>query len=59
MKRLNWLIFYNLGFLIEFGRITGIFVVNDSGWLYPTTGEQIILDNVTVNNLTATGPVDN
>jgi hypothetical protein len=53
------LIFYNLGFLIEFGRITGIFVVNDSGWLYPTTGEQIILDNVTVNNLTATGPVDN
>jgi hypothetical protein len=59
MKRLHWLIFYNLGFLIEFGRITGIFVVNDSGWLHPTTGEQIVLDNVTVNNLTATGQVDN
>jgi hypothetical protein len=39
--------------------ITGIFVVNDSGWLYPTTGEQVTLDNVTVNTLIATGPADN
>jgi hypothetical protein len=36
--------------------ITSIFVVNDSGWLYPSTGEQVILDNITVNKLTATGP---
>ncbi len=39
--------------------ITSIFVVNDSGWLYPATGEQVILDNVTVNNLVATGPGNN
>ena len=39
--------------------ITGIFVVNDSGWKYPATGEQVTLDNVTVNNLTATGPGNN
>lgn len=38
--------------------VSVIFVVNDSGWLYPTTGEQVTLDNVTVNNLIATGPVN-
>jgi hypothetical protein len=35
--------------------ITGIDVVNDSGWLYPA-GETITLDNITVNNTVATGP---
>lgn len=36
--------------------ITSIFVVNDSGWEYPSTGEQVILDNITVNKMIATGP---
>lgn len=36
--------------------VTLIFVVNDSGWLYPTTGEQVYLDNIRVNNLIAMGP---
>jgi hypothetical protein len=36
--------------------ITSIFVVNDSGWAYPATGEQVVLDNITVNNAVATGP---
>jgi len=35
--------------------ITAIFVVNDSGWLYPS-GEQVTLDNVTVNDAVARGP---
>ena len=39
--------------------ITGIFVVNDSGWLYPSTGEQVTLDNIRVNTLIATGPGNN
>ena len=39
--------------------ITSIFAVNDSGWLYPTTGEQVILDNVTVNQSVAAGPGSN
>jgi hypothetical protein len=39
--------------------ITGIFVVNDSGWLYPNTGEQVTLDNIMVNTLIATGPGNN
>ncbi len=39
--------------------ITAIYVVNDSGWLYPSTGEQVTLDNITVNNITATGPNNN
>lgn len=38
--------------------ITSIYVVNDSGWLYATTGEQVILDNITVNKVIATGPPD-
>ena len=38
--------------------ITSIFVVNDSGWLYPSTGEKVILDNITVNKIIATGPAD-
>lgn len=36
--------------------ITAIDVVNDSGWKYPVTGEQVTLDNITVNNTVATGP---
>jgi hypothetical protein len=36
--------------------IASIFVVNDSGWLYQDGGEQIVLDNVTVNDAVATGP---
>ncbi len=36
--------------------ITSIFAVNDSGWLYPTPGEQVVLDNVTVNQYVASGP---
>ncbi len=36
--------------------ITAIFAVNDSGWLYPSTGEEVTLDNVTVNDLVSTGP---
>lgn len=36
--------------------ITSIFAVNDSGWMYPSTGEQIILDNITVNDNIASGP---
>lgn len=35
--------------------ITAIFVVNDSGWLY-TSGEQVVLDNLTVNQTVAAGP---
>jgi hypothetical protein len=35
--------------------ITGVFVVNDSGWLYKT-GEQVVLDNLTVNGTVAKGP---
>jgi hypothetical protein len=41
--------------------ITGIFMVNDSGYAggpYPN-GEQVTLDNITVNNITATGPNNN
>lgn len=38
--------------------ITSVFVVNDSGWLY-TVGEQITLDDVTVNSAVATGPGNN
>jgi hypothetical protein len=40
-------------------RITAIFVVNDSGWLYPPAGEQVILDNITVNDVVASGPNTN
>jgi hypothetical protein len=36
--------------------ITSIFLVNDSGWAYPTTGEVVVVDNITVNNIVATGP---
>lgn len=36
--------------------ITGIFAVNDSGWLYPPAGEEVVLDNVTVNDQVASGP---
>jgi parallel beta-helix repeat protein len=36
--------------------VSSIFVVNDSGWEYPTAGEQVSLDNVTVNQYVATGP---
>lgn len=36
--------------------ISRIFVVNDSGWLYPTTGETVIIDDITVNDLVAGGP---
>lgn len=39
--------------------ITSIYVVNDSGWLYPSTGEQVTLDNVTINDLVLTGPGNN
>ena len=35
--------------------ITGIYVVNDSGWLF-RSGEQIVLDNVTVNGDVLNGP---
>jgi len=30
--------------------------VNDSGWLYPSTGETVVLDNITVNDSVAAGP---
>jgi hypothetical protein len=36
--------------------ITAIFLVNDSGWAYPATGEVVVVDNITVNNIVATGP---
>ena len=36
--------------------VTGIFAVNDSGWLYPPAGETVVLDNVTVNDQVASGP---
>jgi hypothetical protein len=36
--------------------VTGIFAVNDSGWLYPPAGEEVVLDNVTVNDQVASGP---
>lgn len=36
--------------------ITSIFLVNDSGWVYPATGEVVVVDNVTVNTIVATGP---
>jgi hypothetical protein len=36
--------------------ITSIQVVNDSGWLYPSTGEQVILDHIAVNDVVAAGP---
>lgn len=39
--------------------ISAIYVVNDSGWLYPATGETVTLDNITVNDITATGPHGN
>lgn len=35
--------------------VTGISVVNDSGWAYPS-GETITLDNVKASNADATGP---
>ena len=35
--------------------ISDIFVVNDSGWLYPQ-GEQVTLDNIVVNDTVAAGP---
>jgi hypothetical protein len=31
--------------------ITSIYLVNDSGWLYPTSGEQVVLDAVNVNGI--------
>ena len=39
--------------------ITAIFAVNDSGWVYPATGEQVVLDNITVNDQVASGPGKN
>lgn len=36
--------------------ITSMFLVNDSGWLYPSSGETVVLDNVTVNDAVAAGP---
>lgn len=36
--------------------ITGMWVVNDSGWLYPTDGLTVWLDNITVNDLVSGGP---
>lgn len=36
--------------------ITAIYVVNDSGWLYPMSGETVVLDNLTVNSTVASGP---
>jgi hypothetical protein len=35
--------------------ITGMWVVNDSGWLYPD-GLAVFVDNITVNELVAGGP---
>jgi hypothetical protein len=39
--------------------ITAIYMVNDSGWAVPSYSEQVTLDNITVNNITATGPGSN
>lgn len=36
--------------------ITAIFLVNDSGWAYTSTGETVVVDNVTVNSIVAAGP---
>lgn len=36
--------------------ITEVEVVNDSGWEYPASSEQITLDNLDVNGVVASGP---
>lgn len=39
--------------------ITAIYLVNDSGWAVPSGSEQVTLDNITVNDIVATGPGSN
>ena len=36
--------------------ITGMWIVNDSGWLYPSTGLTVTLDDINVNDLVPSGP---
>lgn len=39
--------------------ITAIYLVNDSGWAFTSGSEQVTLDNITVNDMIATGPGSN